>query len=1121
MMNQIPEHDDRSLSSNSFTGNQVEDYLVLLSVDDKNSVVLYKLAEAYLNRGDIDAAKQYFLKSVTYNPHDAEALNALGLCFLATDDIDEAIEYFDAALAVDAEFELAHRNKADSLMKSKRFDDAMVCLEKAIQLAPDNTALINVKGKVLLKLDRFEEATTIFKQTLEKQPDSLEILQNLAMALLGLKQYDQALESLARTLKLQPDSDCYMIQGRVYLERGESLKALNSFNRGAQLNPFHPFLFADKANCHISLKQFDLAYQSIQVAIKNALNNDGVIYHNIAHVLHKLNRFDEAFVGYDIALEFDGKNPDMLWNRSLLLILTGHYEDGWSMFEQRIHTKSLKHNYYDFGNKEWRGDVDISGKKLLIYSEQGLGDIIQFCRYVKSLKSLAAEVIFEVPAALYTVISTLDSELIIVQRGDEQPSFDYCCPVMSLPFVFKTSLDTIPAETPYLYPDNSKVAYWRDQLGSTRLPRVGIVWSGQKLHANDSNRSISLEMLLPLFSLPVEWHSLQKEYRSSDLEVLNLYSEIRQHQRQLHDFSDTAALIECMDLVISVDTSVAHLAAALNKPVWILLPLVPDYRWLLEREDSPWYPSVRLFRQTHLGEWSPVIERLKTALAEHIEESTKSGTNYIGLESAFAQARSCHIRGLQAQSSGNYSEAVSLYKQALSAQPDFLVAWRGLAQLYLATNQLLDAFDTIVPLVENYPQDLLARQLFGRLCLRLQDYAVAEDQFKFVLEELPESLSALAGLLDVYLAKNELVAAKDISLKMLSIGEKTEVALMATATLCAASGQFDEELDLLSKLVELYPENKVHRYNRSRALLRQGKFELGWDEYENRFGTIIEKSQLKSPVWQGEPVAALLILAEQGLGDTIMFSRYLEAAKAKAQTVIFACQPELMALMQESYSLHIVDVKNLPDLDVDAHCFLLSLPYILQLDKLELFQYQTCLKSQEDHLVYWRDLLNSYASQIKVGVAFASSVVHSTEFCPSFRRTCDPSDLESLNTLQNTAIFNLQIGQENPFPNHWLNAQELIRSFEDTVALIEQLDLVITVDTVIAHLVGGLNKPCVLLLPYAADWRWMTDPTITDWYPSVFLFRQDSPGDWHSAVNAAKRFIESAFKNWASTGLII
>jgi hypothetical protein len=264
----------------------------------------------------------------------------------------------------------------------------------------------------------------------------------------------------------------------------------------------------------------------------------------------------------------------------------------------------------------WLGHQTIVGKTLLIYAEQGLGDVIQFCRYATTVEALGAKVIVEVPAPLVPLISTLKGNFTIVEQGKPLPAFDLQCPVMSLPLAFKTSVATIPAEVPYLYADSGKQKVWQERLGNKTRIRVGLVWSGTKDHKNDHNRSIPLKLMKPLMRLPIEFHVLQKDIRSEDAVVLSQLKKMYSHQAELHDFSDTAALVQEMDLVISVDTSVAHLAGALAKSVWILLPFMPDYRWMLDRADSPWYPTATLVRQPAIGDWTSVIleitKRLET-----------------------------------------------------------------------------------------------------------------------------------------------------------------------------------------------------------------------------------------------------------------------------------------------------------------------------------------------------------------------------------------------------------------------------------------------------------------------------------------------------------------------------
>lgn len=255
----------------------------------------------------------------------------------------------------------------------------------------------------------------------------------------------------------------------------------------------------------------------------------------------------------------------------------------------------------------------MANKTMLVCLEQGLGDFIQFVRYIPMIEAMGANVILEVHAALVPLIRTLNGSFKIITKGEALPDSDCYCPIMSLPLAFRTTLETIPNEVPYLSTIPQKQIEWQRRLGSKVRTRVGLAWSGTSDHKNDYNRSISLRHLSPLLDLDIEFHSLQKEIRADD-EAILMNSPIHAHQEELLDFADTAALISELDLVISVDTSVAHLAGALGKPVWILLPYVPDFRWLLERSDSPWYPTARLFRQDRLGDWANVIDKVLAEL---------------------------------------------------------------------------------------------------------------------------------------------------------------------------------------------------------------------------------------------------------------------------------------------------------------------------------------------------------------------------------------------------------------------------------------------------------------------------------------------------------------------------
>ncbi|MDG1144245.1 MAG: tetratricopeptide repeat protein [Burkholderiales bacterium] len=356
----------------------------------------------------------------------------------------------------------------------------------------------------------------------------------------------------------------------------------------------------------MSLKYFDKA-------LKINKTNPAV-YNNRGNAFQALKRFGDALKSYEEALKLKPDYAEATWNKSLLLILIGDYLDGWTLYESRLEKEDTKKDYPSYPQIAWRGQENIQGKKILISSEQGLGDTIQFVRYLEKIHQLGAEIILQVPKTLSNITSTIGAPITVIDNKNKLPEFDAYCPLLSLPHVFKTTVETIPASVPYLFADQQKVSEWDQELGVKTITRIGLVWSGAAGHKNDHNRSIPLELLTNLIDLPVEWHSLQKEYRAEDKKVLKSITALKQHQDHLEDFTDTAALIECMDLVISVDTSVAHLAGALGKPIWILLPFVPDYRWMLEREDCPWYPTAKLLRQDETRDWRKVINRVASSL---------------------------------------------------------------------------------------------------------------------------------------------------------------------------------------------------------------------------------------------------------------------------------------------------------------------------------------------------------------------------------------------------------------------------------------------------------------------------------------------------------------------------
>ena len=348
---------------------------------------------------------------------------------------------------------------------------------------------------------------------------------------------------------------------------------------------------------------------------------------NRARSLADLHRFDEAMAAYRQVIVIDSSDLKTAFNMALLQLLMGNFEAGLSGREVRWRIPEITPTYPKLSGPMWLGSEPVAGKTIVVCTDEGLGNSIQFVRYVPMLAARGARVILLVEETLRPILSGISGVWQCLPKLAETvlPPFDFHCPITSLPLAFETRLDTIPAAEAYLPPPESeRVHAWEKRLGPREKLRVGLVWSGNPKHVNDRNRSMPLRVLSRILDVDATFVSLQKNPRPQDAEVLRATPEIVDHTVHLTDCAETAALVSCLDLVISVDTSVAHLAAALGRPTWILLPYKLDWRWLLDRDDSPWYPTVRLFRQTETREYESVLDRVRTELSALVAASKLS-----------------------------------------------------------------------------------------------------------------------------------------------------------------------------------------------------------------------------------------------------------------------------------------------------------------------------------------------------------------------------------------------------------------------------------------------------------------------------------------------------------------
>jgi Tfp pilus assembly protein PilF len=426
----------------------------------------------------------------------------------------------------------------------------------------------------------------------------------------------EAADQYERVLRLQPGNPHALLGcGTARLQMGHHESGLALLDRLLAIAPNDPVALSNRGNALRALGRPAEALRSYDLAVA-ARPDYANAYFNRGLLLQELQRPDEALRDYDRAIALDADFADALYNKAVLLLSTGNYEEGWRLYEWRWRAAQSEAPA-PVAQPLWLGDAPATGRRILLRAEGGLGDTIQFCRYAPLVADLGSQVLLEAPAPLVRLLAAnVPGGIGVHPRGDPLPPFDLYCPLMSLPLALRTSMATIPATVPYLRADAGKVAAWRSRLGTRAGLRVGLAWTGNPLFRNDLARSIPFRLLERLVSLPVEFHVLQKEIRPDDLDALRRHPGVGLHHEQLADFSDTAALLEVMDLVISVDTAVAHLAGAMAKPVWILLPFFSDHRWFVSRTDSPWYPTAQLFRQQSAGDWAGVLTTIVKRLAQ-------------------------------------------------------------------------------------------------------------------------------------------------------------------------------------------------------------------------------------------------------------------------------------------------------------------------------------------------------------------------------------------------------------------------------------------------------------------------------------------------------------------------
>ncbi|MDD3028666.1 MAG: tetratricopeptide repeat protein [Alphaproteobacteria bacterium] len=600
-------------------------YRKFLRAGSTNPDALRLLGTLYLQMGKITQAASFLEKAARIRPKDPEILTNLGVALRGLNQTEAALKRFNQALTLDPDYAPALHNIAAIYAAQGQMDKAAQRYSRLIDLFPRNSPLYVDCANCLFALGKIDQAIAFYEKALALDPHNSPAMVNLGMALsyIGKTEASKPWLQRARTLfekalETTPDNPVILNNlGNVLRQQGQPEEAASCFRRALQARPDYAHALINMASTLRDLNRIDDAINSCQTALALAPNSAEARI-NLGTFLQQKGEHRDAVTLFSEALEINPSSIDALWNKSLSLLALGQYKEGWTLHEIGLGFPHMRGPYSS--SKRWEGEP-LDGQRLLITSEQGFGDTLQFIRYAQKIKKMGASVHVLCPKPLQRLLANCPFIDILPETMDDS-SFDYHIPVMSLPYAFETTLETIPAQTPYLYVSDETQRAWNARFLKNSAFRVGLVWAGNPrttnatAHLIDARRSLPWAMASALLDVDgTVFYSLQKDgpRPPPDTDIVDWMDDVQ-------DFEDTAAIIQNLDLVLSVDTAVAHLAGGLNKPVWILSRADACWRWLQNKPQSPWYPSARIFGQPRAGDWASVLATVRIALKQKVSE---------------------------------------------------------------------------------------------------------------------------------------------------------------------------------------------------------------------------------------------------------------------------------------------------------------------------------------------------------------------------------------------------------------------------------------------------------------------------------------------------------------------
>ena len=1120
-----------------------------IALQPDHAQALAQLAQILKETQRLGEAEDLFHRATALDPGLVLAHNNLGILLLESDRPQQAEASFRQAVALDETFALGHCNLGNALRAQKQLVAAEASYRRALFLQPDDISILNNLGVLLGEAERRPESEAMLRRVTAIAPESADGWNNLGNALQDQGRLAEAEATYRKALVLNPSlAASHTNLGNALKAQDRVAEAEAAYLAALALNP-------DDTNTLNNLGVLLLGtdhYEEARARLMHALAvkpDFSAAWCNLGNVVQELASPDEAESAYRKAIEFNPDFTDAKVNLGLLLLRLGRYAEAWPYYDagHLPDSKARREIQPPFSFPQWQGEP-LLGKSLVVATDQGHGDNIQCARYAPLLKAQGlARLSFFQPTALIMLLATVEGLDAVTAEAAAVPPHDYWCFSLSLPLRLGTTLDTIPGTLPYLRALPDRVDRWRPRLEASGL-KVGLVWKGNPNHKNDARRSLPhLSALAPLWEVPgISFFSLQKGQGEDQARPPPPGQPLLHLGDDITDFADSAAIIAQLDLLITVDSATAHLAGALGKPVWVLLPgMGTDWRWLREGEDSPWYPKVmRLFRQPREAtSWEPTLRGVAAELRRWSAASPQAvvageppvpGSAYsrgaptlplfagvlpevpadlLGAppatpaSDASAAADAVLQEAHSAFLEGRRDEAEHLLRRIVTGDPRNAAAWNNLALLLQDSGRAAETEAAYRNAIEASPGVAQFQINFGRFLRNNRRFAEAEAPFRAGLALSPLDSQLHLDLGDVLVEAGRLAEAESAYRQ----------AVFLDPELAAAHGKLAIALHRQARLAEAEAEYRRAlvadpgvRGDLAVLLLEEGRWAEAWPHFDYRSEPFRRQrvAEYAWPEWRGEDLAgkSLLIDSFEADDDNIMCARYASLLKASgASRVTLFHRPALKPLLETVAGVDAVLFAGDSLPPHDFWCFSSSLPSRFGTTPTTIPAQIPYAFAREARVTYWGHRLAAL-KDFRVGLVWKADANTDVDRAASLPAL---ATLAPLWDVPGVSFVGLQQGHDADQALQPAPAQPILHlggdivDFGDTAAIIAQVDLLISVDSAAAHVAGALGRPVWLLLPHPGGWRWLA-PQRGDspWYPGVMrIFRQSPQAPtWEAAV---------------------